>query len=72
MADHPSSTHILACPKCGLRLVAAPNLEGATTSYSVAEWQRKCHSLELDSPSLCLKFGQLRKPVRAFERLPVH
>jgi hypothetical protein len=46
----------VTCPICGLRFTAVVDDHGMTIPYVMEEWQQRCPSATLDSPSLCPSF----------------
>jgi len=48
------SSKTIACPDCGLAIRVLPDATGSQLVYDINDWQRRCRSLNLGGPALCL------------------
>jgi hypothetical protein len=53
----------ITCPICGLRFTVAVDDDDMTIMYVMEEWQQRCPSATLGSPSLCPSFSRGVEPV---------
>jgi hypothetical protein len=63
MSEPQSVTQIVACPRCGLRLVVNDDGHGLTLNYNIEEWHTKCCCVARGSPGLCCSFLEARKTI---------
>ncbi len=60
------------CAICGLRVTVIAGDHGVATTYAMGEWQQRCRSAHLETPSLCPGFLRQIAPVLSAYRPTEH